>query len=361
MSIKKVSITTNSNMEDVLSSVLFDNGILATIIEDKKPLSTDELDEMYVDIPLELSDDGKATIIFYANVLSDDEYKTKLEENKKNNKYVDSSYFDTNDNIFTEESFHITFNNIKNKLNEMNEYLDLGDLNIKVEDIESEDYMKKWRDNFTEFYIDDILIRPYWSENKYNNGLVINIDPGMAFGTGKHETTKLCIQQLRKTIEEFDSNNKNISDIKMLDIGCGSGILGILCYKLGIRDILSIDVDKNIDDTIKNNLSVNNIDQNDFKVLYGNIIDDEDIRKKVGYNKYDIVVANILAPVIEALVDIGRVDKFMSDNSYFISSGILKEKKDEVLSYYNKNENLKILNIYEDGDWVCIVAKKLKN
>lgn len=359
MSIKKVSITINSNMEDLVSSIIEGFNINSVLIEDKIPLTAEELSEMYVDIPLAVLDDGKAVISFFVDIVSEDEYKNKISNVENDNKYIDNSYFGSNESIFTKSLFDELVLNIKNKLNEVNEYLDLGDLEYNITELEDVDYMKKWRDNFTEFFVDDILIKPVWDEQKGSANIVISIDPGMAFGTGMHETTRLCMRELKNKINEL-SNIKNIENIKMLDIGCGSCILGILAYKLGVRDILSIDVDKNIDETIKNNLKANNISTDEFKILYGNIIDDENIRKQVGYNNYDIIVANILAPVIEALVDVGRVDEFLNENGYFIASGIIVDKKEEVIDCFNKNKNLEIINVLCDGDWICIVSKKVK-
>lgn len=359
MSINKVSIKINSKMEDVVSSIIESFNINSVLIEDKIPLSDEELKEMYVDIPLNVLDDGKATISFFVDIVSDIDYKKRILNTKNSNKYIDNSYFGDNDNIYTKPLFDKLLLDIKNKLNEVNEYLDLGELEYDIVELEDIDYMKKWRDSFTEFFVDDILIRPCFKEQKAKADIVINIEPGMAFGTGMHETTRLCIRELKNVINKL-SVTKNTNNIKLLDIGCGSGILGIVANKLGVSDILSIDVDKNIDETIKNNLIANDISINEFKVLYGNIIDDEDIRKKVGYNNYDIIVANILAPIIEALVDVGQIDKFLNSDGYFIASGIISDKKEEVIDCFNKNNNLDIINVLCDGDWICIVSKKVK-
>ena len=154
--------------------------------------------------------------------------------------------------------------------------------------VNEEDWANNWKQYFHQFYVDDILIIPSWEDVKPEDEdkMIIHIDPGTAFGTGMHETTQLCIRQLRKFVNE---------DTTILDVGCGSGILGMLALKFGAKYSVGTDLDPCAIEATYENMEVNGITKDQYEVMIGNIIDDKEVQDRVGYEKYDIVVANILA------------------------------------------------------------------
>lgn len=317
----KYTIETTTEAEEIVTYTLAELGITNVEIEDKKPLSEADKKKMFVDILPDLGDDdGKAYVSFYLE-LSDD-----------NADYLEE-----------------TLNNIRAELNTMTDFTDMGSLNITQSVTEDEDWINNWKAYFKPFYIDDILIKPTWEElpEVENYSMYIDIDPGIAFGTGMHETTRLCIRQLRKYVN---------SDINLLDVGCGSGILSIIGLKLGAGRATAIDIDPDATKATLENAKVNNIDMSTYTVFDGNILEDKEIQDKTGYECYDIVVANILADVIIPLQKI--IAPHMKKSAILITSGIINTKEQEVKEAIEANESLEIKEITRDGDWVSITALK---
>lgn len=317
----KYTIETTAEAEEIVTYTLAELGITNVEIEDKKPLSEADKKKMFVDILPDLGDDdGKAYVSFYLE-LSDD-----------NADYLEE-----------------TLNNIRAELNTMSDFTDMGSLNITQSVTEDEDWINNWKAYFKPFYIDDILIKPTWEElpEVENYSMYIDIDPGIAFGTGMHETTRLCIRQLRKYVN---------SDINLLDVGCGSGILSIIGLKLGAGRATAIDIDPDATKATLENAKVNNIDMSTYTVFDGNILEDKEIQDKTGYECYDIVVANILADVIIPLQKI--IAPHMKKGAILITSGIINTKEQEVKEAIEANESLEIKEITRDGDWVSITALK---
>ena len=317
----KYTIETTAEAEEIVTYTLAELGITNVEIEDKKPLSEADKKKMFVDILPDIGDDdGKAYVSFYLE-LSDD-----------NADYLEE-----------------TLNNIKAELNTMTDFSDMGSLNITQSVTEDEDWINNWKAYFKPFYIDDILIKPTWEElpEEENYSMYIDIDPGIAFGTGMHETTRLCIRQLRKYVN---------SDINLLDVGCGSGILSIIGLKLGAGKATAIDIDPDATKATLENAKVNNIDMSTYTVFDGNILEDKEIQDKTGYECYDIVVANILADVIIPLQKI--IAPHMKKGAILITSGIINTKEQEVKEAIEANESLEIKEITRDGDWVSITAYK---
>ena len=249
-------LKTTTEAEDIVSSMLADLGIEGVQIEDKIPLTQSDKEQMFVDILPDMpEDDGCAYLTFY------------LDE---------------------EVDKHEMLLKVRQELEEMRSYLNVGDCTIEESQTEDVDWVNNWKQYFHQFYIDDILVIPSWEnvEAKDSDKMVIHIDPGTAFGTGMHETTQLCIRQLKKYVTE---------DTEILDVGCGSGILGMLALKFGAKHSVGTDLDPCAIDATYENMDNNGISRDQYEVMIGNIIDDKEVQDKVGYEKYDIVAANILA------------------------------------------------------------------
>ena len=258
-------LKTTTEAEDIVSSMLADLGIEGVQIEDKIPLTQSDKEQMFVDILPDMpEDDGCAYLTFY------------LDE---------------------EVDKHEMLLKVRQELEEMRSYLNVGDCTIEESQTEDVDWVNNWKQYFHQFYIDDILVIPSWEnvEAKDSDKMVIHIDPGTAFGTGMHETTQLCIRQLKKYVTE---------DTEILDVGCGSGILGMLALKFGAKHSVGTDLDPCAIDATYENMDNNGISRDQYEVMIGNIIDDKEVQDKVGYEKYDIVAANILADVLVPLTPV---------------------------------------------------------
>ena len=309
-------LKTTTEAEDIVSSMLMDLGIEGVQIEDKVPLTKEDKEQMFVDILPEIAeDDGTAYLTFY------------LEE---------------------EEDAASILMNIRKELEEMRSYLEVGECTIEESQTEDVDWVNNWKQYFHQFYIDDILVIPSWEqvEEKDSDKLVIHIDPGTAFGTGMHETTQLCIRQLKKYVKP---------DTQILDVGCGSGILGMLALKFGAAHSVGTDLDPCAIDATHENMEVNGIGRDQYEVMIGNIIDDPAVQDTVGYEKYDIVAANILADVLVPLtpVIIGQ----LKHGGIYITSGIIDDKEQTVVDAV-KAAGLEVLEVNHQGEWVSVTARK---
>lgn len=317
MKYTKISLKTTTEAVDLVSNLFDELGLEGIQIEDNIPLSEEDKRAMYIDILPELPEDDGTAIV--------------------------SSYFEP-------QSFNVEelVKNIKDGLEEIAVFMNVGEGTIQIDDTDDKDWINNWKEFFKPFRVaDDIVIKPTWETlaEKKEDDIVIEIDPGTAFGTGSHETTKLCIQGLRKYITPTT---------KLLDVGCGSGILSIIGLKLGAKYALGTDIDPSALVATKENVEVNHITSEQFSVLAGNIIEDEEMQKEVGLKEYDVVVANILADVIIPLS--GMIAKHLKDDGVFISSGIIDMKKEEVKEALLSN-GFEIIETIEMGDWVSFVSK----
>jgi len=312
----KFRLKTTTESEDIVSSMLMDLGIQGIEIEDKVPLTQLDKQQMFVDILPEIAaDDGVAYISFY------------LEE---------------------EEDKEAILANVKAELEEMSTYLNVGECTIEESQTEDVDWVNNWKQYFHQFYVDDVLIIPSWEEVKPEDEdkMIIHIDPGTAFGTGMHETTQLCIRQIRKHVTP---------DTTILDVGCGSGILGMLALKFGAKYSVGTDLDPCAIDATHENMEVNGITKGQYEVMIGNIIDDKEIQDKVGYEKYDIVAANILADVLVPLTPV--IVNQMKKGGIYITSGIIDDKEETVVNAV-KAAGLEVLEVTYQGEWVSVTARK---
>ena len=316
---KKYRLKTTTEAEDIVSSMLMDLGIQGVEIEDKIPLSQSDKEQMFVDILPQIGeDDGVAYLSFY---LEPEEDREKI------------------------------LADVRRELSEMSAYVDVGECLIEESETEDVDWVNNWKQYFHQFYVDDILIIPSWEDVKPEDQdkMVIHIDPGTAFGTGMHETTQLCIRQIRKYVSE---------NTRILDVGCGSGILGMLALKFGAAYSVGTDLDPCAIDATHENMEVNGIEKDRYEVMIGNIIDDRAVQDKVGYGCYDIVVANILADVLVELTPV--IVNQLKPGGIYITSGIIDDKEQTVVDAVKK-AGLTVLDVTYQGEWVCVTARKDEN
>ncbi len=313
----KFTVKTTSDAVDLISCMLDEMGIEGIEIEDNIPLSEADTRGMFIDILPELPpDDGTARVSFYI------EEPGKIEQ---------------------------ILRQAEEGLDDLRQFVDVGEGTIVLSETEDKDWINNWKQYFKPFTVDDILIKPTWEEvpAEHKDKLLIQIDPGTAFGTGMHETTQLCIRQLGKYVN---------SQSKVLDVGTGSGILGITALKLGARQVFGTDLDENAIHAVKENMEANRIPAESFQVVQGNIIDDEAIGRLAGSECYDVAVANILAPVIIMLQ--AEIGQYLRHGGIFITSGIINTKEEEVRNAMEANPELEVLETCTQGDWVSITARR---
>lgn len=312
----RFTVKTTTEAEDIVICTLAEVGVEGAEIVDKQPLTEEDKEQMFVDImPETQEDDGVAYLNFYLNEDTDkDEMLKKVRE----------------------------------ALEELRSFMDIGEGTIEESETEDKDWINNWKEYFHQFYVDDILIVPSWEEVKEEdkNKMILHIDPGTAFGTGMHETTQLVIRQLKKYVTE---------DTELLDVGTGSGILGIVSLKLGAKHVLGTDLDPCAIPAVAENKEANEIPDEAFDMMIGNIIDDKEVQDKVGYEKYDIVAANILADVLVPLTPV--IVNQMKKGGYYITSGILDVKEDVVVQAV-KDAGLNVVEVTHQGEWVSVTARK---
>ena len=314
---KKFTLTTTTEAVDLVSCMFDEIGIEGIEIEDNVPLTEKETKGMFIDILPELPpDEGVAKVSFYLD--EDDDIPAMMAK-------------------------------VKEALEELKPFTDLGACTFAESETEDKDWINNWKQYFKPFTVDHILIKPTWETvpEEHKDKLLIQIDPGTAFGTGMHETTQLCIRQLEKYVTP---------DSEVLDVGTGSGILGITALKLGAKHVFGTDLDENAITAVGENLEANGIAPEQFKVVQGNIIDDKAVQDEVKYEYYDIAVANILADVIIMLQK--EIPVHIKKNGIFITSGIIDMKEEAVKAAFEANDAFEIVEITHQGEWVSVTARK---
>ncbi len=323
----KFRIKTITDAEDIIISTLYDIGLEGAQIEDKIPLTPLEKEQMFVDIlPDGPADDGIAYLSFF------------VEKKEDGSLEIQGEPTDT----------ETVLANIQTELDELKEFCEIGEGSVTVDETEDIDWINNWKQYFHQFYIDDILVIPSWEDIKPEDSakMVLHIDPGTAFGTGMHETTQLCIRQLKKYITP---------ETELLDVGTGSGILAILSLMFGAKHAVGTDLDMCAVEAVAQNCEANGIAPEQFEMLIGNIITDKAVQDKVGYECYDIVVANILADVLVPLTPV--ILNQLKPGGIYITSGIINDKEKTVTDAV-KAAGLKVLEVTYQGEWVSVTAQK---
>lgn len=313
----KYRLKTTTQATDFVCGLLIELGINGMEVEDNVQLSQEDKEKQFIDYLADLpEDDGTAYISFYT------------EENDSAEELLDQ---------------------LRGKLKEANSFLDVGEGSIEKSTTEDIDWVNNWKKYFKSFTVGDFFIKPTWEavDEAHKDMRMIEIDPGTAFGTGKHDTTQLCINQLIQYVKPED---------KVLDLGCGSGILSIVAKKLGAGAVTMTDIDSAAITASKENFAVNSISTDDVLMIEGNILEDEGMQAEFEKEQYDIVVANILADVIIPIA--GIVDRFLKSGGIFISSGIIYMKEEEVKKAINDNGNLQLMHVEKQGDWRAMTAVK---
>ena len=322
----KFRVKTTTKAEDIIISTLYDIGLEGAQIEDKVPLTALEKEQMFVDIlPDGPEDDGIAYLNFFVEKKEDGTLELQGETLK------------------VQEALE----KVEAELEDVRGFCEIGDGTVTVDETEDIDWINNWKQYFHQFYIDDILVIPSWEDIKPSDRdrTILHIDPGTAFGTGMHETTQLCIRQLRKHITP---------ETELLDVGTGSGILAILSLMFGAKHAVGTDLDECAVEAVAQNCEDNGIERDRFDMMIGNIITDKTMQDKVGYGRYDIVVANILADVLVPLTPV--IVNQLKPGGIYITSGIINEKEQTVRDAVEA-AGFEILEVTHQGEWVSVTAK----
>lgn len=310
MNWNEISVSTTTLAVEIISNIFIESGSKGVMIEDPSDFHLQGQDPLAWDyMEKEVFDFGHEDVRVIGYFSSEEDINEKISEIEKRLDYVKSLDLDT------------------------------GTLEIYKREVKQENWENEWKKYFNVQKVSDsIVIKPSWEEYTAKEGeKIIDIDPGMAFGTGTHETTRMCINAIEKYMNKGDS---------LIDIGCGSGILSIAAAHLGAEKVIAVDLDKLAVKVSKENVDLNGF-SNTIDVRYGDLTD-------VIEEKADVIVANIIADIIAKLSE--NIADFMKDGGYFISSGIINDKKDFVIGKLKEN-NFDIIEEKNDGEWNCIVSK----
>ena len=306
----EITIHTTNEASEIVESILLDYGSTGVAIEDPTTLEENLHDDFGTIVELSPTDYPEVGVIVKG--------------------YINELNFDDE-----------TFNRFKDELEQLGKNINIGEFfKIETTTIQDSDWENSWKDYFDILNIGEkFVIVPTWREYKNEEDkYVINIDPGMAFGTGGHETTSLCIKNLEKYVKPHDN---------IIDVGCGSGILSIAASYLTDGSLKAVDLDKLAVDVSRENFALNNL-ENRIEVEEASLLTKET-------KKYDVIVANILAHIIELMLE--DAYKLLEDGGYFITSGIIKDKKDELLEKMLK-QGFKLVKETSDNEWYSFVVTK---
>lgn len=378
---KKYTIYTTTEAEDLVSLMLNENGVEGVQIENNVPLSEADTKGMFIDILPEIGeDDGRSRVSFFLHLKEEDgsEGGEAGRENAVPEPDMDHGVqaaqvqggvtadgedrsYTITDRLWTEEEISDLLQTVRAELEEMRAYANVGDGRIEEGTTEDTDWRDNWKQYFKPILIGNYLVKPSWEpvpeelgpRAKAGELKVIEIDPGTAFGTGSHETTQLCLE----SIEEFTKTGDSV-----LDIGTGSGILGIAALKTGAGRVTATELDEMCAPSIHDNVGFNEIPEDAFHLIIGNVLGDTDVIRRVhdrAPEGFDLVIANILAPVIVMLAAEGAADAFCRKGGIFITSGIIDTKLSEVKAAFEANPNWKIRRVKGKGEWTSVVAERI--
>lgn len=310
----EVTIKTTTEAVEPITNILYEQGAGGAVIEDPKDFlfqKKNELDWDYVEEE-----------VFKKNEEDDVLIKTYVSEEKNVMEFVEI---------------------IKQKVLGLKDFgIDIGEGSVSLDQVNEADWANEWKAYYKPTKVGQrVVVKPTWEDYAMQDGdLIIELDPGMAFGTGTHETTSMCIRELEKYVNK---------DSKVFDIGCGSGILAIAAAKLGAKEVVAVDLDEVAVKVAKENVLENKVEKS-VSVMHGNLTD-------VIKDKADVIVANIIADIIKILAK--DVQNFMKEDAIFISSGIILDKVEEVKESLIEN-GFEIVEVQKLGEWSAIVSK-LKN
>lgn len=352
----RITIKTLAEAEEIIISTMYDIGLEGAQIEDNVPLTEWEKEQMFVDIlPDAPNHDSVAYLHFFveaAQEAADGEASQKTggggqEPSAGLSDDTDNSYFPVGGKAAVDVDALVE--QIKDELEQLRMFMDIGEGTVTVSETQDVDWVNNWKEFFHQFYIDDLLVTPSWETVKPEDEdkKILHIDPGTAFGTGMHETTQLCIRALKKYAAP---------GAKLLDVGTGSGILGIVALMYGAGSVAGTDLDPCVEAAVRENLEANAVSQEQFEVMIGNIISDKDIQDRVGYEKYDIVTANILAQVLVTLTPV--IVRCMKPGGIYITSGIICGKEDLVINACLE-AGMEVLAVTRQGEWMSVTAQKV--
>ena len=345
-------IRTNEESEDIIISSMTDIGLSGAQIEDNAPLSAADKEQMFTDDLQDADDeetgvdssaresgidDGVAFLSFFVEIDDDNMLTVPVtdEEGRETEIRKTPSEMEAD---------------IRGVLDELSAYSDTGDCTISVDVTEDIDWINNWKQYFHKFYVDDVLVIPSWEkpdeEDRKKAAITLHIDPGTAFGTGMHETTQLCIRALKKYM---------MPGAEILDVGTGSGVLSILALKFGAGHALGTDLDPCAEPAVADNKKGNDIPDDSFELVIGNIIDDEKVQERAGSERYDIVVANILPYVLVPLTPV--VPGLLKKDGIYITSGIIEAKKDVIIKAH-EDAGLTVIETAKQGEWVSVISRK---
>ncbi|MCR5418255.1 MAG: 50S ribosomal protein L11 methyltransferase [Lachnospiraceae bacterium] len=357
----RLTIKTTTTAEDIIISEMYELGLMGAQIEDNVPLTAWEREQMFVDIlPETREDDGRALLHFFVEVKGENADAQGFSGNGVS-KAEDNSYrYVSGENVV--EDLPGLISAMEEKLSKIQGYMDIGEGTIEVSETEDLDWANNWKEFFKPFYVDELMVVPSWytigEEGEHSVALrpsdkLLRIDPGSAFGTGMHETTQLCIKALKKYVTE---------ETTLLDVGTGSGILGIVALLYGAKTVTGTDLDICAKEAVKDNLALNHTGEDRFTLLIGNVITEESVQQEVlslakdAGKGYDIVVANILAPVLCELTPVVS-GKLLRSGGIYITSGII-EGKEESVSEACRKVGMEVVSVEKQGEWRCVIARK---
>lgn len=349
----KFRIKTVVEAEDIIISELYDRGLEGAQIEDKVPLSPLEKEQMFVDIPPESeADDGTAFLSFYVEEREDGSLNLGESVDGSPDFGVESGnrgvagVGSENGAAADKEA---VLAKIEEALSEVRQFMEIGEGTVTVSETEDIDWINNWKQYFHQFYIDDLLVIPSWEEVKAEDRdkKILHIDPGTAFGTGMHETTRLCIGQIKKYVTP---------ETELLDVGTGSGILSIIALMYGAKHAVGTDLDPCAVEAVAQNKEANDIPSGDFELLIGNIITEKEVQDKVGNGCYDMVAANILADVLVPLTPV--IVPCLKPGGVYITSGII-EGKEGLVTRACEAAGLTVVEVNALGEWRSVTARKV--